>query len=75
MYAYICDVSYSLERSDETDYCNQNISLFEVDETLSLVDVTVIYLEYILMISFGNIFACVYKRVVLNRNKANIYRH
>jgi hypothetical protein len=45
-YPLICKVSYNLERSNESHYCNQNISLLGLDECSFLVDTSVIYLEY-----------------------------
>ena len=46
LYPLICEMSYNLERSNESHYWIQNISLFEVDECLFLVDTSVIYLKY-----------------------------
>jgi hypothetical protein len=46
LYPLISKVSYNLERSNESHYCNQNISLLGLDECSFLVDTSVIYLEY-----------------------------
>ena len=46
LYPLISEVSYNLERSNESHYCNQNVSLLGVDECSFLVDTSVIYLEY-----------------------------
>jgi hypothetical protein len=45
-YPLISKVPYNLERSNESHYCNQNISLLGLDECSFLVDTSVIYLEY-----------------------------